>query len=304
MLEWIEFHRLQGVDHFILYDDASNDSIRLLPLFYDSIDDKNLVEIFPANFLRGSELSDHEGLQHDFNQRNSLIHCHNRYRHKTEWILNIDVDEFMYSQRHGSIINFLNYYKNSTSAFYAKAVRYGTSGLQANFQVDIIPGALTESISVGYASVNATSGLYPLIIEANPRRAPHPQLDENYQELFNANCGQSNTTVKMCDHNNGKSIFKPEHCDEASVHWCEKFWVTTGRTSESEPLLSELRMDHFAFGSAEKMAQMKSNWQANKVAAYTEMDAKWFSIISDSSNKGYAPEIRNALSRFPNVTLE
>jgi hypothetical protein len=51
LAEWIEFHRLQGVDHFVLYDYRSNDLILYLPIFYQDNGIRDLIEIIPAKFL-------------------------------------------------------------------------------------------------------------------------------------------------------------------------------------------------------------------------------------------------------------
>lgn len=68
LFEWIEFHRLQGVDHFILYDDESTDHVYLLPLLYQSRGWSDLAEVLPTNFRRVNRISNHESTDHSNSQ--------------------------------------------------------------------------------------------------------------------------------------------------------------------------------------------------------------------------------------------
>lgn len=47
VFEWIEFHRLQGVDRFVIYDDESDDDTLLLDEFYAKRKLRGLIEIVP-----------------------------------------------------------------------------------------------------------------------------------------------------------------------------------------------------------------------------------------------------------------
>ncbi|XP_055338831.1 uncharacterized protein LOC129588567 [Paramacrobiotus metropolitanus] len=306
-LEWIEFHRIQGVDHFVLYDDASEDDIHLLPLLYASIGHPDLVEILPANALRESRLSNHTWKEHDHNQRQILQHCFARYRNHSEWFLIIDADEFMYSPHYGTIQNFLNVYDNYTaddvneahlvSEFMAQPVRFGTAGLIDDFRVRL-HAEPAVGLRVLYEPRDVSSGLYPVILEANPRRAPHPQLDQNYQEMFHQIC-DGTAHPELCQHNIGKSLFKANRCRSVYIHWCQDL---IGHTTE--PPLSELRLDHFPWKSKENvLTKLTSDWHRKKIEAYRQLDTIWFSLIADGKNKRYIDSIRQRIAAFNSSVL-
>lgn len=77
--EWIEFHRLMGVDHFFLYDDASTDGY--LDVLQPWIDQGVIT-------LRSSE-----GMK----QFDIYNHCLHNGARRCRWIAFIDLDEFLFS---------------------------------------------------------------------------------------------------------------------------------------------------------------------------------------------------------------
>lgn len=51
LMEWIEFHRLQGVDHFVLYTYFSLDLLEYIPMLYENADIYKMVDVIPARFF-------------------------------------------------------------------------------------------------------------------------------------------------------------------------------------------------------------------------------------------------------------
>ncbi|OQV25768.1 hypothetical protein BV898_00694 [Hypsibius exemplaris] len=316
-LEWIEFHAVQGVDHFVLYDDDSRDeSTTLIPLLYASPFHNAtnqmlfppVVEVVQANFFRNNRQSDHGSLDHDHNQRACLKHCHIRYKDTSTWMLIIDVDEFIYSPRHGTIRQFLQAYENYTdnltadhvTEFQASAVRFGSSGLQSDFYSELLPNAFEGVLTVLFEKSVQGKEEPGLIIEANPRRAPHRELDRNFDAVFQATCPSIPNGPVKCQHALGKSIFRPDRCRKPYIHWCAN--LTSG-TSINMPL-AELRLDHFAWRSAESVSRMTSNWQGNKIIVFDQLDRVWFSKVEDEAKKPYVEPVRRALGRFPTTAVE
>jgi Glycosyltransferase family 92 len=146
IVEWIEFYRLQGVDHFILYDDGSFDDTVLLGDLYKTADLEDLVEIVPTNPYRRNQPYTHSYHHHTQTQVYVLDHCNKRSINRSQWIIVVDVDEFIHSPPHGSIWNFIESKKSQTelsdsnqvgdalSQFYIEAVRYGSLGIEKNFR--------------------------------------------------------------------------------------------------------------------------------------------------------------------------
>jgi hypothetical protein len=82
LAEWIEFHRLVGVEHFFLYNARSTDHHRevLAPYIEDGI-----VTLNP----------DWEGIS--YQQADTFTECLRAHGHESRWIAFIDIDEFLFS---------------------------------------------------------------------------------------------------------------------------------------------------------------------------------------------------------------
>lgn len=90
--EWLEFHRLVGVDHFYLYDNDCGDEARALLAPYER-----------AGIVTRHDWVHLDGTRHDRPTRfggrdkNHLAfgHAARHHRHECEWMLKIDIDEFL-----------------------------------------------------------------------------------------------------------------------------------------------------------------------------------------------------------------
>jgi hypothetical protein len=82
LAEWIEFHRLVGVEHFFLYNARSTDHHRevLAPYIEDGV-----VTLNP----------DWEGIS--YQQADTFTECLRAHGHESRWIAFIDIDEFLFS---------------------------------------------------------------------------------------------------------------------------------------------------------------------------------------------------------------
>ena len=63
LLEWIEFHKMQGFDHFRIWDntrkeDGSSDIGTTLKKFYPSLEDAGISIIYPFKFGQGKAFED------------------------------------------------------------------------------------------------------------------------------------------------------------------------------------------------------------------------------------------------------
>jgi Glycosyltransferase family 92 len=116
LAEWIEFHRLVGVEHFFLYDDRSADAGRevLAPLVGEGL---VTLTNCPMELASGGQ-----GWAYD----DALRRARGRFR----WLAFIDIDEFVFSPEHESLGKVLAEFEH-----YAGVVvnwqMYGSSGLQS-----------------------------------------------------------------------------------------------------------------------------------------------------------------------------
>ncbi|HSX25442.1 MAG TPA: glycosyltransferase family 92 protein [Chlamydiales bacterium] len=116
LAEWIEYHRLVGVDHFYLYNDRSSDEYLavLAPYINDGIVD--LIDC-PAE----------SGETHFFNQRKAYARGLNRAKDEDKWLAIIDIDEFIVPKKTDTIKEMLKNYED----YYGVSIRwqkFGTSG--------------------------------------------------------------------------------------------------------------------------------------------------------------------------------
>jgi hypothetical protein len=93
--EWIEFHRLVGVERFYLYDNVSTD--------------EHLQVLEP--YLRDGSVIVHEW-PGEAAQLSAYADCLARYRDDSRWIAFIDIDEFLFSPTGRPVSEVLTAYEN------------------------------------------------------------------------------------------------------------------------------------------------------------------------------------------------
>jgi hypothetical protein len=122
--EWIEFHRLVGVERFYLYNNVSEDDHRevLAPYVVEGI-----VEVtdWPLEVPPGDA--------------QALGHCMRQHREDARWIATLDIDEFLFSETGRSVPEVLAQYEE-WPAVGVICLKFGTSGHRAR-----PPGLVTES---------------------------------------------------------------------------------------------------------------------------------------------------------------
>jgi hypothetical protein len=122
LLEWLEFHRLVGADHFFLYDNGSvDDHLEVLGPYID----EGVVEVhgWPS----------HPGLIAAFD------HCVERHRLDSRWIAFIDIDEFLFSPTGTPVAEILRDYETAPGVG-VNRVGFGPSGHETR-----PPGLVIES---------------------------------------------------------------------------------------------------------------------------------------------------------------
>lgn len=120
--EWIEYHRMLGVDHFLLYNDRSTDNWEeVLNPYINS----NLVEVFDWHALPGTAIfpgwqtaAYKDGLKRSLGN--------------TKWIAFIDVDEFILPKKNVNIIDCLNEFYPHADGVYICWRNFGTNNTYIN----------------------------------------------------------------------------------------------------------------------------------------------------------------------------
>ncbi|MEE9190242.1 MAG: glycosyltransferase family 92 protein [Candidatus Neomarinimicrobiota bacterium] len=127
LLEWIEFHRLMGVDHFFLYDNDLEKSSTNLLSPYEKI---GIVTRIPFPNLPG--LKDSHNKLYTLNiQQLAYGDCLLRFRQHYQYLIMLDLDEFIYpvSNKHDSVVAALNELKSDDiKGIEVNWTNFGSSG--------------------------------------------------------------------------------------------------------------------------------------------------------------------------------
>lgn len=108
--EWIEYHRLIGIDHIFLYNNNSSDC-------FDEVLQKYIEEGFVT-------LTDWPC---EYGQMSAYKDCYVKFKNSTRWIGYIDIDEFVNLQKYDNIKDMLKHYRFFPTLYLCWRM-FGTSG--------------------------------------------------------------------------------------------------------------------------------------------------------------------------------
>jgi glycosyltransferase involved in cell wall biosynthesis len=112
LIEWLEFHKLLGVERFYLYDNCSDDLTTQILDYYINIGEV-IYHYWP----------DRPG------QVSAYNHCLENHRLESEWIAFIDLDEFLFPTVGDNLLEILEEF-SGVSAVVINWLIFGTSGHQ------------------------------------------------------------------------------------------------------------------------------------------------------------------------------
>lgn len=116
--EWIEYHRMVGVEHFWLYNDSSTDGWKeeLQPYIKDGI--VEVVDWPSGGFLK-----------HIDNQRKAMKDALYKSRGITKWLALLDTDEFLLPAIESTVTKCLDEHFTNASGVYINWHHFGTGGI-------------------------------------------------------------------------------------------------------------------------------------------------------------------------------
>lgn len=125
--EWIEFHKLVGVEHFYLYNNLSQDNyIEVLRPYIQ----KGEVDLVEWNYTAPNEK------KWSYIQKGAYLHALKSARYQTEWLAFLDTDEFLFPVEVDTLPVFLQDYHDAAGVVVNWQL-YGTSNVS-----HIPPGSL------------------------------------------------------------------------------------------------------------------------------------------------------------------
>jgi len=124
LVEWIEFHKMMGVEHFILYDNGVEKSSQVLLKPYI---EKGLVTHIPFPDIPG--LKDGRNAHTLSIQQMAYADFVKKFRSHFKFILQLDIDEFLFPKSHNSITDILKQFDDSKLArIEVNWTNFGNSG--------------------------------------------------------------------------------------------------------------------------------------------------------------------------------
>lgn len=148
--EWIEYHRLVGVERFWLYNNNSEDNYQEVLQPYI---DEGVVFLFQWPSIQ----LDNDWFHHSFQvQTGAYNHCLSLVNRKTKWLALIDIDEFIVPVTGDSIPAILEGEFSNVSGLCINWVMFGTSNVSEIFPDELLIEKLTRKgylIPLHYKSI-------------------------------------------------------------------------------------------------------------------------------------------------------
>ena len=186
--EWIEFHRLAGVEHFYLYDNESNDNV------YEILKPYIKEGIVTYHYVQGKLL------QYPV-YRDAIF----RYQDKASWMALIDLDEFLYPVEKNDIKEALKDFEKYP-ALSVNSIFFDCNGIEKRPKNSLVIETFTRM-----STQNLTGGDVLVKTIVNPKEVlhvihPHNQIYKNNQLSVNENFKKLDRKKFWCT--NGASLKK------------------------------------------------------------------------------------------------
>lgn len=245
LLEWIEFHRLQGFSKFFIFDDRSDDNVTLLQNFYNcKFPGQSVVEVFPH--------------QSPGYQPPAYKKCQDlAVAGKFDWVAVLDSDEFWYSPSFGTVSQFVEARCDaSVGAVEVTQMRFGTSGQLHRFSYSIT----SDSNRVVLSNPNGIQ----LITRTHIRRGPYSFMAEPAELISNSitNCSKpAKDGWLMCYTPilDRKSMWRPDApTGDITPHFPNSIHA---KYTTLRPSVNDLRGNHYYYRSVEDAVKKSIDWK-------------------------------------------
>lgn len=127
--EWIEYHKLVGVQHFWLYDDGSNDGSQMVLEPYIQ---EGLVELHGVDRLQKQDQGTANEIFGAYVKRQCSVYQRGlkaAKERKVAWVALIDVDEFLVPTKDKNVTDCLKNHFSEAAAIYVNWRNFGTGGV-------------------------------------------------------------------------------------------------------------------------------------------------------------------------------
>ena len=124
--EWLEYHKIVGVQHFYLYNNNSEDN-------YDQV----LSPYIESGLVTLIQWPQNQA------QMQAYHHCIENFSNETEWFTFIDLDEFIVPNTTDTVYDFLKPFRKKCPVVIAYWKMFGTSGLISRDMQGLIVENLT-----------------------------------------------------------------------------------------------------------------------------------------------------------------
>lgn len=114
LIEWLEFHKIVGVERFYLYNNNSSD---------------NTLDIVQP-YIQSGEVVLHEWPFSPKQQASAYEHCLKEYKQESEWIAFLDLDEFLFPTEKEKLTEVLDEF-DSVPGVGVNTLTFGSSGHEA-----------------------------------------------------------------------------------------------------------------------------------------------------------------------------
>lgn len=173
--EWIEYHKLVGVDHFLLYNDRSDDNYaEVLKPYIQS----NLVEVIDHPLPPGTAVFPHwQMAAYKDGLRRSLGN--------TKWLAFIDLDEFILPKKNATIPECLNQYFPTASGVYASWRNFGTNNVYVNPGEPLLLHLTAASHPLHSRNATGKSIVRVDQVDIGPSWSPHQLVLKHGAQYYN-----------------------------------------------------------------------------------------------------------------------
>lgn len=241
--EWIEFHKLQGVEHFYIYHNAYANA--------EKVDDLETYHaIFPYENAGTATVIFLEDFPGQFIAYND---CLQAYGHESEWIAFIDADEFLWSPRWVG-------YDWDTKEEYPTV----SNILKRNFSDPNI--AIVAPRWVLFGSSNYERRVHGLVTERFCRRSKdvNPHCKSIVRSELVAAVGENPHTFRVKSSGEGKLV--PRIVDERGNNLPKEYAVLPGGSADI------LRINHYHVKSYQEYVERRKYPTPDKAFLNTNID--------------------------------